>query len=74
MSDLKTTRTYVNWHQRRWLVLDSQSGEMALYAQSPRAITEQEEQELAASVHAFAVRSRQTLTGDPTEPGVTCEA
>ena len=39
-----------------------------------RAVTEQEEQEMAASVHAFALRSRQILTGDQAPTGEICDA
>ena len=46
---------------------------VALSLVALRLVTEQEEQELAASVHAFAVRSRQTLTGSRTLPGAICE-
>ena len=34
-----------------------------------RAVTEQEEQEMAASVHAFASESRRLLTGCPMTTG-----
>ena len=44
------------------------------YLLAKRAVTEQEEQEMAASVHAFALRSRQILTGDQAPTGEICDA